>query len=274
MCKLLVRLMFGVGTLSLFVSALGITHMAVFAEDRHTPTPTAKPFDYPGVDLLLPSAGTFSEEAVSAFGYEIRADNFAQENGNQRIDVRIAGHNHKPDQRITASLLLSNSQILESYVRLEKVRPYLDLTELDWQLLNPKAIFMSYGTPSIARANLSTTDSGLRGVILAVWENHNLAVMYGIRLKDDDRDSMSNPLKFNICLSPDRVFGFTAWLSSEERNILEAMRYPYDYDHAFIFGQPFSPTMFTNAPDLATFAQRLANGECLETRREVWFGSQ
>ncbi len=292
MRKSFIRLTLGAFVVILMISLVQAAPVATSADSFPTatlPTPTflpSKPFDYPGVNLLLPSAGTFSAEMIRGLGYEISASESTRESGTQRVGIWIAGpryeRRYEPSNamRITASVLLSSSDIFETYIGLEKVFLDLSLTVLEWALIDPKPIFMTYGTPSVVRASLGTNKIGFVGSITAIWENHNVSVMYTIILKAEDEiedralDPRGYPVRFKMCLLPERIIGFNAWLASEERDILEAMRYPYDYDHAFIFGQPFSPTMFTNAPDLATLAQRLANGECLETRREVWFGSQ
>lgn len=195
----------------------------------------------------------------------------AEADSSQRVGVILAGDLLPTDDftaRISADLLISDGNILETYLSMESLSK--GLSDADWKLFDPMPIFDDFGEPSMVRATITAVDDGVAGGFLAIWADEGIGVSYSIRLKPEDlKPNNGNPTKFAICVSQAHVIQSEAWFVSKGRNINQAMLYPVNY--RFNYGQPFSPAMFTNAPDLATFAQRLANGECLETPGAVWF---
>ncbi len=241
-----------------------------------TPTPTAEPvFDYPGIDSLLP--GKRLSEALQLLGTLgvqeiIDGSNYVQ----LPADVQSFGivfqdlvdiKGQYTGVRISASVTSQSDVIQETAIDVDNRLRILP--DDAWQLINPSRLVNSFGTPTIARAGV-----GNGGTLLLIWEHKHAAVWFNFLFGEEDIPKMGlMPERFTLCLKQDRGLGATMWLTMSQIDIREFI--VRDSNHTpLAYGQPFSPTMFTNAPDLATMAQRLANGECLETRREVWFGSQ
>ena len=244
------------------------------------PTPTIattsspKPFDYPGIASLLPgTAFSQAQQAITDMGYDLTLETQSQNGtGMQQYAVNILWQ--RPNSttsttaRMDAYLLTQNGIIIETYIELLRIGN-AQLSAAEWQFVDPKAIYNIYGEPDIARAWLFAADDSMRGMVFSIWSDLGIAVEHSLPLKPSDFPPPYTNAQ--LCFTSDRVRFFRVVIAPS-RDLFASL--DRAYNGFWTFGQPFSPTMFTNAPDLATLAQRLANGECLETRREVWFGSQ